>query len=795
VGNEAAPDPREVADLFDAALERPSAERAELLDRACGGRPALRAEVEALLEANDRAGGFLDSPAPSLLALDMEEEDEPRDGDRIGPYRVVREIGRGGMGAVYLAERADGAFEQQVALKLIRKSIVSQSLIRRFLRERQILARLEHPSIARLLDGGMSEDGQPYFAMELVRGTPLTTYCDARKLPLAARLSLFEQACGAVRHAHANLVVHRDLKPSNMLVTEEGALKLLDFGIARVLSEEAGADAGLTRGGLAPLTPEYAAPEQLRGQAATTSTDVYALGVVLHELLTGARPGSTGEPQPLAEAVSRPRGAADAVSPTEIAGARGTTPKRLKRLVAGDLEAIVHEALQADPAQRYPSVEALAGDLARFRDGLPVRARPATLRYRTGKLLRRHRVGSAAAAAAVLSLLVGLTASLWQAQVAARERDRAEAAAAEAEEVAAYLVDLFRNVDPEHGAGAATTARELLDRGAARLGTQLGDRPRTRARLLEAIASVYRHLRLLEPAEDLLEEAVATREREQGATHPDLVQPLVDLAAIRYRRIRYREAEATLKRALSIADASGLDETEAYASGLVLLGNLHLAERSWAEAEATYRRALTVLERSGNAAGRDEAAILNNLGVALEGQGRLADAEAVHRQALSMREAARGAGHFSVAQSLVNLARVVLARGALDEAAPLAERAHAIRLATYGPAHTAVAETLSLRADVLVGQGRLAEAEADQREALRIREAGMGPLHPESAMSAIRLAFVLAKEGKREEAGALAEKALATLAGAEGPSPEDVARARSLVAELRGGAGASPAVK
>lgn len=783
------PAPDSVAELFGRALEAPPEQLEALLESA--GRPALRAEVESLLAAHEGLGKFLECQPVEVLAPPHAT------GTRVGPYLLLAELGHGGMGTVYQAARADGAFEQQLALKLIRHGVGSEILRHRFLRERQIQARLEHPNIARLLDGGVTADGWPYIAMELVRGTPVTEYCDRHRLTIAARLELVEQACSAVQHAHANLVVHRDLKPSNMLVTDKGVLKLLDFGIAKPLAEEPDASGALTHAGLEPLTPEYAAPEQLRGQSVTTATDIYVLGVVLHELLTGQRPSrgrdhrgilepEPREPEALSDVVSRAGRANGGVStPNDVAAARSTTPERLRRALAGDLEAIVLQALREEPQQRYASVEALAQDLRRYRAGQPVHARPATFRYRAVKLVRRHRVAVSAAAAALVSLLLGLTASVWQARVAARERDRAEAAAAEATDVASYFIDLFRSVDPENDSGHVVTARELLDRGAERVDATLAERPLSRARLQEAMAGVYLHLRLLDPAAELLERAVAAREQQQGAGHPDLFEPLLELGAIHYRATRYAQAQQALDRAVRVAEAAYLQDGPAFARAQVLAGNLEMGRHAWAAAEAAYRRALETIERGAGAAEDERASVLNNLGVALTAQKRYSEAEQVHRQALAIREHEKGHQHFSVAQSLVNLALVARARGRIERVAPLVERALAIREATYGHDHPSVAEALALRADVHAASGRAVLAEADCRETLRIRAATLGAAHPETAVAELHLVMLLLQRGEDQEARPRAESALARLVEAEGVDPADLLRATAAVAELR----------
>lgn len=772
-----------VAELFAAALEAAPEQLEALLAHACAGRPALRAEVESLLVAYRSSARFLERCPVDLGA------GPPVTGARVGPYRLIEEIGHGGMGTVYQAERADGAFEQQVALKLIRQGVGSEALRQRFLRERQIQARLEHPNIARVLDGGLTADGWPYFTMELVRGMPVTEYCDRHRLPIAARLELIEQACRAVQHAHANLVVHRDLKPSNMLVTEDGVLKLLDFGIAKPLAEDPAASGVLTRAGLNPLTPEYAAPEQLRGEAVTTATDIYVLGIVLHELLTGQRPRrgvlEPGDPEPPSDVVARAQPTRPGSTPVDVAAARATSPERLRRALTGDLDAIVLLALRAEPQQRYGSVEALAADLHRYRMGQPVLARPTTARDRVAKLVRRHRAAAGAAAAALLALFMGLAGSVWQARVAARERDRAEAAAAEASEVASYLVDLFRSVDPENDAGRVVTARELLDRGAAQLEVSLAERPLTRARLQEAMAGVYLHLRLLEPAARLLESAITTREREQGAGHPALFEPLVNLGAIHYRAVHYDQAQAVLQQALRVAESTRLDDAPAFARAQVLAGNLAMGRRAWPVAEAAYRRALQTIEPQASTAQIDRASVLNNLGVVLLAEKRDLEAEAVHRQALALREREKGGHHFTVAQSLVNLALVARVRGRIEAAMPIIERALTIRQATYGHDHPAVAEALALRADAHAAAGRARDAEADFRETLRIHAATHGAAHPEIAVAELRLAALLVQRGREREARPLAEGALKKLVAAEGVDPLDLLRARAVVAELR----------
>ena len=448
----------EVKAVLASVLETGAGERPAMLDRLCGSDAELRAAVEQLLAVEARADDLLDSAALPGAAL---RGDSPAP-SAIGPYRVLREIGRGGMGVVYLGERADGEFRKQVAIKLITGGRGDSGMERRFRRERQILARLDHAGIARLMDGGATEHGQPYFIMEYIDGLPLLAYCDRNRLGVNERLDLFLSVLDAVAYAHQRLVVHRDLKPGNILVTAEGAARLLDFGLARVLdATEAGED--LTLAGAPLMTPSYASPEQMSGEPDTVSGDVYSLGVILYELLAARRPYDlkTGSLAELARVVCEqepaPLATAARSVPADAAEKRGTTPDRLRRRLAGDLEKIVAKALAKDPRQRYSSVAELADDLRRHREGRPVRARPATLRYRMGKALRRHRVAVPAGALAALLILGFAGATWWQARRAERRFQQVRSLA---HSVLFELHDAIRDLP------GSTAARELLVRRA-----------------------------------------------------------------------------------------------------------------------------------------------------------------------------------------------------------------------------------------------------------------------------------------------------------------------------------------
>jgi len=406
-------------DLFHDALAVPAGERDGFLAHACAGDAAMAGEIAQLLAAHERDQGIMEGPATITAPSWLEDEPPSAVGRRFGPYRVVRELARGGMGAVYLAQRVDGAFDQRVALKVIKRGMDSDHVVARFRAERQILASLEHPNIARLLDGGASDEGQRFFVMEYIDGQRIDEFARERRLPVAERLRLWLQVCGAVSYAHQHLVVHRDIKPANVLVTSDGTPKLLDFGIARLLDPTTEAVSTMTE--LRMLTPEYASPEQIEGGHATTVSDVYSLGVVLYELLTDRSPyrPRSRAPQDIAEAIRT-------TEPVRPSAAVSAADASLGRRLRGDLDTILLTALRKEPERRYPSVERLASDVRRHLEGLPVRARPDTFGYRAGKFVRRHRGGVAAAALVALALIAGTVATAWQARQARAAQARAE---------------------------------------------------------------------------------------------------------------------------------------------------------------------------------------------------------------------------------------------------------------------------------------------------------------------------------------------------------------------------------
>ncbi len=500
---------QQVREVLDKAVALPEAERSPYLERVCAGDPELRAEVESLMRSHEQAGSaFLENPAVDLLNKASAEIPSARVGRRIGAYQAVEEIGHGGMGEVYRAVRADGQYKKDVAIKLVRVGLGSTVVLERFRHERQILASLDHPNIARLLDGGTTDDGVPFLVMELIEGKPIDQYCDEHSLNITRRLKLFAQVCGAVQYAHQHLVIHRDIKPSNILVTPEGDPKLLDFGIAKIVDP-----AKENETTLHPMTPEYASPEQVRGAPITTSTDVYSLGVVLYQLLTGRSPypGDTTIPHELARAIcdvepgrpsaviSRIENKDAEVTPEAISRTREGSPQKLERRLSGDLDNIVLKAVRKEPERRYGSVEQLAEDIRRHLEGLPVAARPDTWRYRGAKFVSRHRAGVLAATAAVLALLCALAATLYEAHIArlqAREaqqqRSRAERRFNDVRKLANSL--LFELHDSIKDLPGSTPARKLLVSRALEYLDSLNAEARNDTSLQQELATAYERI-------------------------------------------------------------------------------------------------------------------------------------------------------------------------------------------------------------------------------------------------------------------------------------------------------------
>ena len=672
---------KRVKSVFDEVLELPPDERAAFLKgsegfEACGEDPEIRSEVESLLSFEEQRASLLDTPVAEVLAELL--PGTSAHGKKFGPYRVEREIGRGGMAVVYAAIRDDDQYRKQVAIKLIKRGMDTDAIIARFRRERQILADLEHPNIARLLDGGMSEDGLPYLVMEFIEGVPIDVFCERQRLSVDQRLELFRTICGAVRYAHQNLVVHRDLKPSNILVDATGDPKLLDFGIAKLLDERSSSQTALkTVVGLRPMTPEYASPEQAQGLPASTASDVYALGVLLYRLLTGERPYRFENPTPREiERViceQEPRRPSLAVAEKFSNRQAEASPRpedsrhrrRLRRRLVGDLDNIVLKALHKSPARRYGSVEQFSEDLRRHLVGQPVTAHQDTLAYRAGKFLARHRWGVAAAALILVSLVVGIVATTHQARQARAQKAEAEAERASAEWAVTFLVDLFDSSRPGEARGETLTARRLLDRGADRLKGG-SESPAQQARLRDGIGFAYFHLGVLDSAALHLEEALDLRSQIYGEDALETAVSLDHVGQLRQAQGELEEADELLSRALQLRQELLGEEHELVAESAHNLALLLNARQRFDRAEELMRHALDLQQRLLGPERREVAMTLNNLALVLKGANRpIEEVESLYQQALAMNRRLFPEDSPDVAANLNNLGALLREKGRL----------------------------------------------------------------------------------------------------------------------------------
>ncbi|MBZ0100655.1 MAG: serine/threonine-protein kinase [Thermoanaerobaculia bacterium] len=713
----------------------------------------LRARLEAALAAAHSDSGPLDHPSwRNRTAWLGDAPAHPlAPGAVLGAWQIEGELGRGGMGTVFAVRRADGAWEQHAALKLLSASADLPSTRARFLQERRILARLDHPGIARLLDGGVAPDGRPWLVLERVDGRPLTAHADAQALPVEARLELFSSVLEAVGFAHRNLVVHRDLKPSNILVTDAGEVKLLDFGIAKLLDADAASD--LTRTA-APLTPQYAAPEQILGEPITTATDIYALGLILCELLAGAKPYriTTGSALEIERAIltSEPRPPSRlAREHPEAAAARGTTPRRLTVRLAGDLDAIVARAIARDPAARYPSAEALAHDLDAHRAGRPIRARRERAAARLWKLARRHRVGAAAAAALAATLVAGMIAAavaLAQSRARLAEAERAEA-------IQEFLLGLFGEVDPERSLGREVPLREIVDRGAVRLESELRGQPRARAELLLTLGTIYRRLALYDEAERLLAQALTLSRSEFGPRSGESARVLAALGDLAYWRDDFARALDLHREALATFSAADPPSRSELASAEYNVGSALRQLGRFEEALDHERRALEVEQELHGEASLPHAAVELGIALLLRDLGRPEEAIAPAARALSTRRQRLPEGHPGIADALEALALASAAAGDVAPAVEALEECLAIRRRVFGSEHPEVLEALNSLASALEEGEHFADAQRVRDEALaqarRILPAGSDSLAVHVNNSA-----VLAFRAERFEAAA-----------------------------------------
>ena len=731
----------------------------------------IASQLETLLQHHRAAKqeGFLQK-GPALASANFHLA-----GQELGAYKLISLIGQGGMGIVWLAERSDGRFESRVAVKVLNVPLVGRGGEERFKREGAILGRLSHPHVAKLLDAGVSPTGNPYLVIEYVEGEPIDRYCDQRKLDIKRRVGLFLDVLDAVAHAHANLIVHRDIKPSNVLVSRNGEVKLLDFGIAKMLEAEGqeGAATVLTLEGGAPLTPEYAAPEQVTGAPVTTATDVYSLGVLFYLLLSGQHPagGSVRSPAALLRAIvdTDPPRLSSAASSTAAevidtrATQRGTTSDKLGRLLRGDLDTIVAKALKKNPQERYSSVAAFANDLSRYLKQEPISARPDTFVYRTAKFVRRNRTAVTLATLALIAILAGLVGTLVQARTAQRQRDVAFRERDRATRITEFMTDMFRVSDPSQARGESVTAREILDKAAQRIDTGLAKDPETQAHMMYVMAEVYDNLGLIADTRSLVERAAEVQRRVLGQENPETLASMDLLGKTLVKQGRFAEAE-TLERATISARSRVLGpEHPDTLHSMIVLARVLSSEGKHAEADRLGHEAVNIERRVLGPEDHQTLILINNLVSILwaeRDEKHYAEAESLQREAIAIERRVLGPEHPDTLNGLINLGVIFNRRGQYADAEKLYREILPIHSHVLGPEH---ANTLIIKdslASAVARQARYQEAEALFRENRTIQKRVLGPAHPYTATTTYNLACLAAIQGRPDEALSLLKEAL-----------------------------------
>jgi len=789
--------------LFHATLDLPPEQREAFLDARCGAYADLRREVGQLVAADATAGAALpEGPAvPGLAASALvDAESEWHEQDRVGSYRLLEHIGSGGMGTVWLAVRDDATFEKRVAIKLIKRGMDTDDILRRFRHERQVLARLEHPNIARLIDGGASDKGLPYLVMEYVNGVPIDRYCELHSIDVQGRLTLFRTVCAGVQYAHQNLVVHRDLKPSNILVTHDATVKLLDFGIARVIQPD-GSEVGQTQTlqGQRFISPRYASPEQTRGELVTTAGDVYSLGVILYELLTGRSPYPSADSRESLERMicehepERPSTAAakgnfptsDKHDRQEVVEPREASTVRPPGTLQGDIDWVVLKALRKDPTERYATVEQLSADIERVLKDQPVSARPPSWVYLTRKWIRRNRL-ACAFAATVMVLVAGFGVRLAVERDAALiARDHEAAARASAEQIGRFLQDMLGSINPEIAKGRdITVLRELLDQASKRIDAELADNVEVAASLHGTVGYSYYRIGLYDQADRHLLTALRLRQQIHWPTHEDTLSSMNQLGELYAQMGRYNDAERLLDEALSICRRTrGNDDPLT----LTVWGNLawlYVYQGRYGAAESAFNDVLEAQRRVLGDEHRNTLSSMHALADVYRSSGRYEEAERQFDIVAEVASRVLGEDHPDLLKILNDFALLYSNQGRYVEAAPLYERVLATQRRILGNDHPDTLVSINNLAMNYLEQERFEEAEPLHLESYTRHRNTLGDDHPNTLMATNNLGYLYWKQGKYEKAAPLYEEALEKRRRVLGPDHPDTLRSMNNLATL-----------
>ncbi len=722
--------------IFEISLNLPETEKEDYITESAEGDEEIISEVRSLIHSIKTAGDFLDNPG-----INLNEQKDSFIGRKLGPYLVEKVIAAGGMGIVYLAVRDDAEFKKQVAVKLIRSGLNNKYLTERFKTEKQTLAYLDHPYIAKLLDAGSTDDGTPYLIMDYIDGEPIDVYCDKNRLTLSERLELFSKVCSAVHYAHQNLVVHRDIKPSNIMVTEKGEPKLLDFGIAKILSSDS-PDAGrdLTKTGYWQLTPEYASPEQVKGENIATTSDVYSLGILLYKILTGHNPYRFKsylpteihkvvcfeEPQKpsikveSSEELIKQDGSVKEINAETVSNSRGTSIEHLKRKLKGDIDNIILKAIRKEPWRRYGSVEQFSEDIKRYSDGLPVIARNDTMGYLLSKFIKRHKTGVAMSAISVLLLIAGILGIAWQASIAAKERDKAKLEASKSERINTFMQDIFAAPNPEVE-GKDVKVVDVLKNASEKIDKELSDDPDIKVSVLYTIGTTYIGLGLYDDAEKYLKNSLAVCEKNFSLNDPQTAKVMEQLAY-----------DYQLK-------------------------------SNYSKADSLYKEALKIFRVNGGEISSDEATALSDFGSSLYNQGKYDESKKYQTEALNAYRKIYGDTDARVVRSLSNLGTVAGETGDWNTASQYIKEVLEIFLKTDGKESVNYSRALSNYATTLEVQGNLDDAITAQREAVEIKKRVQGKDHPDAMLAQLNLADELTKRGDFKESAELSREAMESL--------------------------------